>query len=242
MTPGGTTSNGSGSGSERMQGSEPPPTRKERVNSTASKAESHYSSIGPPQLSQRNSLEEPTTSPLMDCSPRLPFLRQQPRPASWKDGTAGDASGRQPLPSLSDMLDDGKMSGVRATNPSESSQHGGGFVAANHQRDVCVPHSHPTLPNGRVPPLRHEVSSNGSTGSGSSTSSYARLSGEGPVPIHTLLADRTMATPSQLTPTSSNGIGSPTEPSKMSFGSVPGPRGYGIFPPRNVHGRFEQED
>lgn len=225
--PGGSNSTGSnGSGSERLQGSEPPPTRKERVNSSASMADSQYSSNGLPHLSQRNSMEESVTSPLighMESSPRSHYPRNQPPPL-WKEASKLDGTGRQPLPPLSDMLDDGKMAGLRMSTPSDS-PFGQGFVAANHPR---VPlHS-----NGRVPYLRHEPSSTGSSGSSgsvSSVSSFARTPGEGPVPIHALLADRSTTAPSQAsTPPSSAGMASPTEPSKGSYMGTPGPRGYGF--------------
>lgn len=227
--PGGPHSTGSnGSGSERLQGSEPPPTRKERVNSSASMASSHYSSNGLPHLSQRNSLDDSVTSPLighMESSPRSHYPRNQPPPL-WKEASKPDGTGRQPLPPLSDMLDDGKMAGLRMSTPSDSS-FGPGFVAANHPRGV------PMHSNGRVPYLRHEPSSTGSSGSSgsvSSVSSFARTPGEGPVPIYALLADRSTTAPSQAsTPPSSAGMASPTEPSKGSYMGTPGPRGYGNY-------------
>lgn len=225
--PGGTNSSGSGSGSERLQGSEPPPSRKERVNSTASMAESHYST-GLPQLSQRNSLEESATSPSighMESSPRAPYPRNQP--PTWMEANKADSNGRQPLPSLSDMLDDGKMAGLRMSTPSEPVL-GAGFVAANHPRGVPMHNANLGIAGPRIPYLRHEPSSTGSSTSGTSVSSFARSSGEGHMPIHALLADRPAAAPSQAsTPPSSAGMASPTEPSKGYMGT-PGPRGYGF--------------
>jgi len=221
------TTSGSGSGSERLQGSEPPPSRNERVNSTASMADSHYSN-GLPQLSKRNSLEENATSPMiahMESSPRASYPRNHA--AAWKDGSNGDLSGRQPLPSLSDMLDDGRMSGLRLTTPSDN--FGPAFVAANHSRGHSMHSGSSSIPNGRVPFLRHEPSSTGSSGSGSSGSSFSRTPGEGPVPIHALLADRSAVAPSQSsTPPSSAGMASPTEPPKGPYSAPPGPRGYGF--------------
>ncbi|KAK0389578.1 hypothetical protein NLU13_3153 [Sarocladium strictum] len=230
--PGGTnsTGSGSGSGSERLQGSEPPPTRKERVNSTASMADSHYSANGLPQLSQRNSLEETATSPLighMESSPRAPYHRNQP-PPTWKEANKIDATGRQPLPSLSDMLDDQKMTGLRMTAPAEPT-FGPGFVPANHPRGVPMHSANPAMTGARIPYLRHEPSSTGSSGSVSSTSSFARTPGEGQVPIHALLADRAAAAPSQAsTPPSSAGMASPTEPGTGAYMGTPGPHGYGF--------------
>lgn len=238
--PAGSISNGSGSGSERVQGSEPPPNRAERVNSTASIVDSHYSN-GLPSLSHRSSMEETVTSPSvghMDSSPRAPYGRHQVA-NSWKDGSQGDLNGRQPLPSLSDMLDDGKMHGLRLSTPSESNLGQGGFVAANHPRGVPMHNANPGVPGGRMPYLRHEPSSTGSTGSGSSTSSFSRTPGEGPVPIHALLADR--AAPRQAsTPPSSVGMASPTEPTKAPYNGNPGPRGYGSYPlrPLKTHESF----
>lgn len=170
-------------------------------------------------------MDEPITSPLvgsMEASPRGSFLRQQSHPLTWKEPSRGEPGSRQPLPSLSDMLDDGSISGGTRTAP-------GGFVAANHARGPM----HTTNSVGQVPTmprLRHEASSNGSSGSGSSVSSYYRTPGDGPVPIHTLLSDRSL--PSQAsTPASSNGMASPTESNMMSYGSNPGPRGYGTYSP-----------
>lgn len=228
--PGGGISSGSGSGSERLQGSEPPPNRADRVNSTASMGESQHPN-GLPPLSQRNSLDETVTSPRaghMDSSPRAPYPRNQ-APTSWKDNSKVDTNGRQPLPSLSDMLDDGKMQGLRMSTPSEPSFGPGGFVAANHHRGVPMHNANSGVPSSRVPYLRHEPSSTGSSGSGSSTSSFARTPGEGPVPIHALLADRSTAAPRQAsTPPSSTGMASPTEHSKGPYLNGPGPRGYGF--------------
>jgi len=71
-----------------------------------------------------------------------------------------------------------------------------GFLPANHRRSVIE--GHPVLPPGRMPALRHEDSSTGSTASGSSIvssmgssrSSFGRSPGESSLPIHALLSNR----------------------------------------------------
>lgn len=228
--PGGTTSSGSGSGSERLQGSEPPPNRKERVGSSASMADSTFAASGIPQKPQHISLEDAATSPLggfVDGRPMAHYTRHHGRSASWKDPSTGE--NRTALPPLSDLLVDGPMAGTRAAIPPETSPYGGGFVAANHPRGLPLQNGNSAMPASRAPPLRHEPSSNDSSVSASSGSSFGRTPGEGPVPIHALLSDRPMAPPSQMsTPASSTGMGSPTESTPISYGQNVGPRGYGF--------------
>ncbi|CAG7554522.1 unnamed protein product [Fusarium equiseti] len=243
MTPGNTSS---GSGSERLQGSEPPPCRRERLNSIASVAESQHSSTTPTLLSQANSNDDTMSSPRgnnFDAgSPRefnhQPSTRQQ----AWREGVRGsDVSQQQHLPSLSNMLEDGRK-GMPVSSGSEGNPYSSGFVAANHPRSVPeVPNVLPSAPP-KVPLLRHEPSSTSSVGSISPAASYARTPGEGPLPIHALLSHhQTLPTPIAAANASmfergslASGFGtttpSPTDPTPLtrppfSHGVVP--RGYG---------------
>ncbi|EGU72143.1 hypothetical protein FOXB_17387 [Fusarium oxysporum f. sp. conglutinans Fo5176] len=197
MTPGGNTS--SGSGSERLQGSEPPPCRRERLNSIASIAESQHSSTTPTLLSQANSNDETMSSPQaahFDAgSPREPHYQAPKRQQSWREGGRGVEVSHQHLPSLSNMLEDGRK-GMQVPSGSEGNPYSSGFVAANHPRSVPeVPNVLPSAPP-KPPLLRHEPSSSSSIGSVSPAAGFARTPGEGPLPIHALLSHhQTLPTP-----------------------------------------------
>lgn len=232
-TPGG---NGS-SGSERLQGSEPPPSRQERVNSIASIAESQQSSTTPTLASQSNSIEDNMSSPRpghLETSPREPHRRHARRRSSWRE--SGRESAHQHLPSLSDMLDDGRM-GMPVPAASEGNPYASGFVSTNQPRSVPEPPNVlPTAPP-RMPLLRNDQSSNGSIGSVSPATSFARTPGEGPLPIHALLSNHPAAAPVGMvnaafdhgSPPSLIGgaTPSPTEPPRITFGHLAGHRGYG---------------
>lgn len=233
-TPGGNTS----SGSERLQGSEPPPSRQERVNSIASIAESQNSSTTPTIASQSNSIEDNMSSPRavhLETSPRDSHRRRVRGKSSWREGGRVDKP-RQHLPSLSDMLDDGRM-GMPVSTASEGNPYSSGFVAANHPRSVPEPPNVIPAAPSRAPLLRHEPSSSGSIGSISPATSFARTPGEGPLPIHALLSNHTMAGPVGVVaagfdqaspPPLINGASpSPTEPPRLFYGHIAGHRGYG---------------
>ncbi|KAI1026245.1 hypothetical protein LB504_011210 [Fusarium proliferatum] len=245
MTPGGNTS--SGSGSERLQGSEPPPCRRERLNSIASIAESQHSSTTPTLLSQANSNDETMSSPqavLFDAgSPRETHYQAPKRQQSWREGGRGVEVSHQHLPSLSNMLEDGRK-GMPIPSGSEGNPYSSGFVAANHPRSVPeVPNVLPSAPP-KPPLLRHEPSSSSSIGSVSPAGGFARTPGEGPLPIHALLSHhQTLPTPvvaanasmfERGSPVSGLGTGtttpSPTDPVPLVrpyFGHGVVPRGYG---------------
>ncbi|KAJ3529779.1 hypothetical protein NM208_g9604 [Fusarium decemcellulare] len=240
MTPGNTSS---GSGSERLQGSEPPPSRRERLNSIASVAESQHSSTTPTLLSQANSnddtLSSPRTAQYDGESPRDSHRQPPRRQSSWREGGRGAEPSHQHLPSLSNMLEEGRK-GMPVSTGSEGNPYASGFVAANHPRSVPeVPNVLPSAPT-RAPLLRHEQSSNSSVGSISPATSFARTPGEGPLPIHALLSHQTMPTPVVATaamfergsPSSGAGTGaaspSPTDPMRPPFGHGTAPRGYGF--------------
>lgn len=195
VTPGGATSCGSGSGSssERLQGSEPPPTRHERMNSSASMAGSQHSSTAPTPMSYANSVDEGGLSPQsvkFDAGSPRDVHHRHPRrqPPCVRRGRAASTH-QHLLPSLSDMLDTGKsMADTPMTDVSTRTVDFGGSGQSR-----LVPDGPPVLPRARVPSLRHEPSSNGTIASRSSTGSCARSSGEGSLPIHALLADRTIS-------------------------------------------------
>ncbi|KIL91225.1 hypothetical protein FAVG1_05924 [Fusarium avenaceum] len=243
MTPGGNTS----SGSERLQGSEPPPCRRERLNSIASVAESQHSSTTPTLLSQSNSYDEnmPMSSPqavYFDAgSPRETHHQHAKRQQSWRESGRSVDSSHQHLPSLSNMLEEGRK-GMPVSSGSEGNPYSSGFVAANHPRSVPeVPNVLPSAPP-KIPLLRHEPSSNSSVGSISPAASFARTPGEGPLPIHALLSHHQMPTPVAVNAgmfergSSISGIGttpSPTDPAPLSrppFGHGVVTRGYGSQP------------
>lgn len=153
------------------------------------------------------------------------------RRSTWREHGRNGESTHRNLPSLSDMLDDGKM-GMAAS--SEVQPYGPGFAPSNGWRQV--PDGPSVLPAGRPSLLRHEPSPSGSHGSTSSTTSYGRPSGEGSLPIHALLSNRP---PPALEPSSYNqsppiavaGLSSP-EPGARPFAQAPGTRGYGTWAPK----------
>lgn len=153
------------------------------------------------------------------------------RHSTWREHGRNGESAHRNLPSLSDMLDDGKM-GMAAS--SEAQPYGSGFPASNGWRPV--PDGSSALPPGRPSMLRHEPSPSGSHGSTSSTMSYSRPAGEGSLPIHALLSNRS---PPALEPSSFNqspptavaGVSSP-EQGTRPFAQAPGTRGYGTWEPK----------
>jgi hypothetical protein len=193
---------GSRSSSERMQGSEPPPARQERVNSIESTAESHQSLPGLGFHQHRISLDEP------NFSPRTEHFEM-------KNGRDAPPMQQQSLPSLSDVLDDGRIGCLPIAPQPEGSPY---LAHSPHHHRRPLVDAQPAILPARVPVLRHEGSSSGSSGSGSSASSLGRPLGDGPLPIHALLSNRPPAPYEQSpSPTFSNGPN----------GSSHGPRGYG---------------
>ncbi|RBA10914.1 hypothetical protein FPRO05_05503 [Fusarium proliferatum] len=206
MTPGGNTS--SGSGSERLQGTE-----------------SQHSSTTPTLLSQANSNDETMSSPqaaLFDAgSPRETHYQAPKRQQSWREGGWGVEVSHQHLPSLSNMLEDGRK-GMPIPSGSEGNPYSSGFVAANYPRSVPeVPNVLPSAPP-KPPLLRHEPSSSSSVGSVSPAGGFARTPGEGPLPIHALLSHhQTLPTPVVAANASMFERGSPV--SGLGTGSQPLP-------------------
>ncbi|KND94906.1 High mobility group protein 20A [Tolypocladium ophioglossoides CBS 100239] len=225
-TPNGASGSGSGSSSERLQGSEPPPTRQERVNSTASMAGSQHSSTAPTPISHHKSIEEPGPSPrtshFESGSPGDPHHSHSRQSAWTSRNRAG--SGHQHLPSLSDMLDDGN------TGMDTLMTDGNSFAAGSGQLRL-VADGPPVLPPARVPRLHHEPSSGSADVSGSSTGNFLRIPGEGPLPIHALLTDRAMIGTSEfdkpLVPAIS-AVANPNGQRNRAPGRIHGPMGYGF--------------
>ncbi|KAI5465946.1 hypothetical protein BGZ63DRAFT_400379 [Mariannaea sp. PMI_226] len=223
------TENSSGSGSE------PPPSREERMDSITSITESQHS-ITPTLASQANSNDEAMQSPrggyYEPNSPGESYSFPSRRQGSWHESVRVGDSSHMHLPSLSDMLDDGRRSAPHAA--AAESNHYSGFVAANRSNPE---HSNTitTTAASRGPPLlRYDHSSNSSVGSISPGVSFARTPGEGPLPIHALLSHQTPSRPGRgaLGRGSPNSLAggatpSPTDLGKSPFGQSTGPRGYG---------------
>jgi hypothetical protein len=212
---------GSRSSSERIQGSEPPPNRHERVDSIGSIAESHRSVAG----------DVPMSHPMDDSriSPRATGFNTN----GTRDGTVVGGE-RQFLPSLSDMLDDG-----RAPNPMDSAHDGSpytmsGYVPAD-ARSSMSDRSHPISSAVRAPLLHHHGSpaaSTVSTSSTPSTANFGRPPGDVLLPIHALLSNREAPGPprSPLDQGSSPTFApapAPMDRREPSQDSARGPRGYG---------------
>lgn len=236
-----TPGSGSGSGSERVQESEPPPSRKERMNSVTSVAESQHSTA-PTLVSQTNSNEDGMSSPrggtYENGSPKEAHRHHpQRQSSSWREGARAGEGPHQHLPSLSDMLDDGRRS-MPASAGNESNRYSPGFVAANHPRSIPdMSNGIPATAGPRGPLLRHDQSSSSSVGSLSPGMSFARAPGDGPLPIHALLSHQSTPTPAmgasggfeRGSPNSMMGgaTPSPTEAGRPPFARGIGPRGYG---------------
>ncbi|KAG5655833.1 hypothetical protein KAF25_008952 [Fusarium avenaceum] len=215
--------------------------------SKRTQAESQHSSTTPTLLSQSNSYDEnmPMSSPqaaYFDAgSPREIHHQHAKRQQSWRESGRSVDSSHQHLPSLSNMLEEGRK-GMPVSSGSEGNPYSSGFVAANHPRSVPeMPNVLPSAPP-KIPLLRHEPSSNSSVGSISPAASFARTPGEGPLPIHALLSNHHMSTPVAVNAamfergSSISGIGttpSPTDPAPLSrppFGHGVVTRGYGSQP------------
>lgn len=243
---GGTISSGSGSGStsmrdsrsssERMQGSEPPPSRQERMNSISSIAESHRSLTGDGHMPYP--MDESRVSPHMGGFDINGGRETAIRNVPLRDGGGirGGDGARQHLPSLSDMLDDGRPPNSPVSAPDGNHYTRSGFLPTGPQ--PAMSDRAPIIPPAvRAPLLRHDESSVGSSGSGSpsgSSSSFGRPPGDGPLPIHALLSNRAAPRPPQprhsqdTSPTFGNAP-TPMESGKLPAlgGGVHGPRGYG---------------
>lgn len=220
----------SGSSCERMQGSEPPPTRQERHNSIGSAALDELA------ISSRVAAFDTNGG-------RRVLLQDGGRSSGGIRPSPVSDGGRQHLPSLSDMLDDN-----RSLPPSSSDGNSytrPGFVPASGlhpgpERAPIIP------PPARTPLLAHVETTTGSLAS--STSTFGRPSpGDGQLPIHALLSNRGVPQPPQSPLDQANlprftSSPSPMDPDKPPFGGGHGPRGYGFqsAPSALQHMKFEQ--
>lgn len=235
---GGTSASGSASlrdsrsGSEQKQGSEPPPNRHDRVGSVGG-------------LSQMEGIQ---------LSPRsATFDYQAPRPLR-DSGRNGD--GRQ-LPSLSDIMDDGRGTMMGSPTADSNPYTSSGFVPANARRPM--PEASHAYPANRAPYLQREASSTDSSGSGgsigsigsgasaaSSATSFGRPSVDnGTLPIHSLLTNRSMPPVAPHTQGASPtfvSAPSPIDHVKRSPVQSSGPQGYGFqsAPSALQHMKIEQ--
>ncbi|KAK0618166.1 hypothetical protein B0T17DRAFT_327137 [Bombardia bombarda] len=188
-TPNRTSRSGSGSS---HPGSEPPPTRQQRIGSTVSVNGSQHSASPTPgsyHASSDEPLNSPITtterSPILGISQRdLPSLPGQRNP-SWADDQRPDHSGIQRhLPSLAEFFDG---PGILNSMPHANETNGYPFPRSYHADSPGPPPSLVSVDSTTKPPFRHEQSSTGSTSS-SSSYGYPRTPLEGPLPIHALLA------------------------------------------------------
>lgn len=130
------------------------------------------------------------------------------------------------------MLDDGKR-GVDASM-TDACPYPPAMGASGQTR--LVGDGPAVLPPARVPVLRHEPSSGSIAMSASSSGSFGRMPGEGPLPIHALLADRTTPGAPELEkqPLMPKAIGVAAKAAtnrNPALGLVQGPWGYGTLSP-----------
>ncbi|KAK3328957.1 hypothetical protein B0H66DRAFT_571680 [Apodospora peruviana] len=193
-TPNRTSRSGSGSS---HPGSEPPPSRQQRLNSTASMMDSQHSASMTPasyHASLDDSINSPKTikterhstdrSPTFSTSPSdLPPFSGR-RDSNWgEDQRIDQSGGPRHLPSLSDVFESpGILSSLAPSNEAN------GFPFPRTHNSPGPP---PGLVSGdgRIPTFRHEQSSAGSTSS-SSSFGYPRTPIEGSLPIHALLGPK----------------------------------------------------
>lgn len=235
---GGNTSSGSGSAStrdsrsssERMQGSEPPPTRQERVNSVVDATESHPSLAGDATMSYPidESRLSPRTAGFDLNGGRDSSIRNMP----LRDGggiAMGGKGARQHLPSLSNMLDDGRRPNPPAPAADSNPYTRSGFVPEGAQPPV--PDRLRVIPPAvRGPMLCHDESSTGGSGSGSSGSpvgGFGPSLGDGPLPIHALLSNRAVPQPAEPRNDQSSSPPFVNSGEPTLGGGAHNPRGYG---------------
>lgn len=222
----------SGSSSERLQGSEPPPTRQERLNSTASVAGFQHSFTAPMPMSHANSIDDggpsPRTAHFEPGSLREALHTHSRRPSSWTKRSQADPV-YQHLPSLSDMLD-GKRGVDMPMTEKANKPYAPGIAISCQGR--LVPDGPPVLPPARIPLIHPEPCPNGDTGPRSSKGSLGRVPGEGPLPIHALM-DRAVPGTAELEKRmvpAVNAVANPNGQRNPVVGHVRGPRGYGFKP------------
>lgn len=185
---------GSGSGSQR--GSEPPTNRQQQMDAGASAHGSPHSTSGTPvsyhaspeassmQSPVTNTLDRPSTelSPTFSTSTMDSMLPLR-RNLNWADDQRQENS--RNLPSLSDVFENQRFM-VSPHLPAELS----GFGFPREHANSPGPGPAPGLVAGDVRPatLRKDQSSDGSTGSSSSSFGHPRTPVEGTLPIQLLLS------------------------------------------------------
>ncbi|KAG5932784.1 hypothetical protein E4U53_001181 [Claviceps sorghi] len=228
------TNSGASASSSEVPGSEPAPSRRERVDSMTSVTGSQYSSAAPTPNSAQHSFDDCSLSPRTlqfgKMSPKEPQHRHCRR-GSNICGNARTESMHQHLPSLCDMLD------TRQTNLMHSgaaaSSDGNPYTASQTTRLSARRISN--LPSTRGPALRHESSSISTQASGGSVVSFGRPYADGSLSIHSLLSDRSSDRSStsgrRLNPITTGGGGggggAPNRQKPLPLEFPQGPSGYG---------------
>jgi len=192
-TPNRTSRSGSGSS---HRGSEPPPSRQQRLGSIVSAVESQ--TPAPYHNALDDTIDSPKTamtehhserSPTFSRSPTEPTASTGRREPNWAEDQRMDHPAvHRHLPSFSDVFEGPGM--LPSMAPS-SDVNGYPFP-----RTHASPGPPPGLVNGdsRPPPFRKEQSSGASTSSSSSSFIYPRTPIEGSLPIHALLASKSAST------------------------------------------------
>lgn len=190
-------------GSDSLHGSEPPPSREQRISSIVSTTDSHHSAALSPGSYHDDSMHSPRTAHADRRSPeqRSPTAfnisaRNYPLPSRTETARPDEHRQEQPLstpqsqqnlPSFSDVFDSHRSlpGGPQQTNDPSSYFPRGSLTNS--------PGPPPGLVGGdrRYPPaLKKEQSSAGSISSASTASSYGypRTPTDGPLPIQALLS------------------------------------------------------
>ncbi|KAK3395850.1 hypothetical protein B0T20DRAFT_487401 [Sordaria brevicollis] len=202
VTPTRTCRSGSG-GSDSLHGSEPPPSREQRISSIVSTTDSHHSAALSPGSYHDDTMQSPRTIHADRRSPeqRSPTAfnngaRNYPVPSRTETARPDEHRQEQPLstsqsqqnlPSFSDVFDSHRFlpGGPQQTNDPSSYFPRGSLTNS--------PGPPPGLVGGErryAPTLKKEQSSAGSISSASTASSYGypRTPTDGPLPIQALLS------------------------------------------------------
>ncbi|KAI0600847.1 hypothetical protein F4775DRAFT_507694 [Biscogniauxia sp. FL1348] len=193
MGPSGTTS-GAGSGSDSQPGSEPPPSRQQRMGSVASMPEPHFPSVHgtnhPDEM-----MKSPRTASIDDASSGRPRGLSSPSPrdptyslrrAGWMDGQRING---EPSSLSGPWLDPRGTTGTLAHSPESnlpcltpSQNHGSGSSGRGSRSSISTSVSRP-------PSLKTEQSSTGSMSSLNSANG-PRTPSDASLPIHALLSSK----------------------------------------------------
>ncbi|KAG6003446.1 hypothetical protein E4U21_002040 [Claviceps maximensis] len=254
-----TNSSRSGSSSERLRGSEPPPSRRERVDSMASVAESQYSSAAPTPRSLQHALDDASLSPRTWQFDKASPTESQHRHSRQSSNLCGrsrtESMHHQHLPSLCDVLDNrqtnmahsGAPAAAAATTTTTPSSDANLYMASRTTSLSGRPSLDcmSSMSSGRAPVLRHESSSS-TQASASSGGSFGRPYPDGSLPIHSLLSGRSsdgsLAPERRLNPILSGGDGAVNRRKPLPLEFTQGPSGYGFQSDSSPfsHMKFEQ--